>query len=127
MVRVKRGVIARTRRKKLFVMRKGRRGANSILFRIAQQQRMKSINYSYRRRRERKRQYRLLWVRRLNVRVQIYGFKYSSVIDILRKKKYLLNRKILSQLSIYDLLTFHTLIYKDFKLLYLIYEICSIR
>jgi large subunit ribosomal protein L20 len=110
MTRVKRGAVARQRRKKILSLTKGAIGSNSYLFRIAQQHSIKAICYAYRSRRERKRQYRSLWVTRLNAIVRSYGKEYSSFFRNIRKKKCLLNRKILSQLALYDPIVFQTLI-----------------
>ena len=110
MTRVKRGAVARQRRKKILSLTKGAIGSNSYLFRIAQQHAIKAICYSYRNRRERKRQYRSLWVTRLNTITRFYGQEYSYFFRYIRKKKCLLNRKVLAQLALYDPAIFQTLI-----------------
>jgi large subunit ribosomal protein L20 len=110
MTRVKRGAVARRRRKKKNLAAAGAIGSNSNLFRIAQQHVIKAMRYSYRGRKERKRLYRSLWLVRLNSRVRVYGWNYSSFCSYLRQKKCLLNRKILAQLSIYDPASFQTLL-----------------
>nr|BBI28673.1 ribosomal protein L20 [Dinophyceae sp. MRD-151] len=110
MTRVKRGAVARQRRKKVLSSTKGAIGSNSYLFRIAQQHAIKSISYAYHGRRERKRQYRALWVTRLNTIIQSCGQKYSYFFNYTRKKKHLLNRKTLAQLALYDPIIFWTLI-----------------
>ena len=110
MTRVKRGAVARQRRKKILSLTKGAKGSNSYLFRIAQQHAIKSICYAYRSRRERKRQYRSLWVIRLNTITRSYGQEYSFFFNYMSKKKCLLNRKILAQLALYDPIIFQTLI-----------------
>ena len=110
MTRVKRGAVARQRRKKILSSTKGTIGSNSYLFRIAQQHFIKSIRYAYFSRRERKREYRSLWTARLNTVVLTYGKKYSLFFYDLRKKKNLLNRKVLSQLSLFDPKRFKALI-----------------
>jgi large subunit ribosomal protein L20 len=89
---------------------KGSIGSNSNLFRIVQQHVIKSIRYSYRGRRERKRLFRSLWLVRLNARVNIHGWSYSAFFSYLRQKKCLLNRKTLAQIVIYDPVSFQTLI-----------------
>jgi large subunit ribosomal protein L20 len=102
MTRVKRGTIARQRRKKILLYANGALGSNSNLFRIAQQHTIKSLSYSYRGRRERKRQYRAIWSIRLNAIRRIYGWNYSSFFHHIRKKRCVLNRKVLAQLAVYD-------------------------
>jgi large subunit ribosomal protein L20 len=109
MTRVKRGAIARKRRKKILSVARGSIGSNSRLFRIAQQHVMKAARYSYCGRRNRKRSYRSLWTVRLNARVQIHGWNYSSFLSYLRQKKCLLNRKMLAQVCIYDPISFYEL------------------
>jgi large subunit ribosomal protein L20 len=110
MVRVKRGSVARRRRKKILSVASGAIGSNSRLFRIAQQHSMKAIRYSYRGRRERKRLYRSLWLVRLNARVQVYGWNYSSFFSYLRQNNCLLNRKVLAQMVLYDPISFQRLL-----------------
>ena len=110
MTRVKRGAVARQRRKKILSSTKGTIGSNSYLFRMAQQHFIKSIRYAYSSRRERKREYRSIWTARLNTVTRTHGQKYSSFFYYLRKKKYLLNRKVLSQLSLYDPKSFQALL-----------------
>jgi len=102
MTRVKRGAVARQRRKKILSLARGAIGSNSRLFRIANQHVIKALSYAYRGRRIRKRQYRSLWLVRLNARVRIHGWNYRSFFNHIRKKKCLLNRKILSQIAFQD-------------------------
>jgi large subunit ribosomal protein L20 len=110
MTRVKRGVVARRKRKKILSLAKGAIGANSRLIRIAQQHTIKALRFSYNGRRERKRKYNALWLVRLNARVRVYGSKYSSFLYYIRRIKCLLNRKTLAQLSIFDPASFRTLL-----------------
>jgi large subunit ribosomal protein L20 len=107
---VKRGSIARRRRKKVLSLTKGAIGSNSKLFRIAQQHSIKAIVYMYRGRRERKRYFRLLWIVRLNARVRVHNITYSFFIYTIKKKKCLLNRKILTQLFFFDPTSFRILL-----------------
>lgn len=102
MVRVKRGNIARNRRNKILKIAKGFRGSQSSLFRIANQQVMKSLTHAYVGRKEKKRVFRQLWITRLNSAVRQYNTVYSQFIYNLKKSKILLNRKMLSQLAILD-------------------------
>jgi large subunit ribosomal protein L20 len=75
---------------------------NSRLFKISQQHVIKSLRYAYRGRIVRKRKFRSIWLVRLNASSRIYGWNYSTLSCFLRKKKCILNRKVISQLSIYD-------------------------
>ena len=111
MVRVKRGNVARKRRKKLLKIARGFKGAHSSLFRTAKQQVIKALKYSYIGRKKKKRDYRRLWIVRINAGVRPYGMKYSDFICLLKKHKIGLNRKILSQLVILDDLAFKKLIH----------------
>ena len=110
MVRVKRGSVARKRRKKLLKLAKGFRGAHSSLFRIAKQQVLKSLRYSYAGRKNKKRNYRRLWIARINASVRPYNMSYSKFIYLLKQSNVSLNRKILSQLVILDSFAFQKLI-----------------
>jgi large subunit ribosomal protein L20 len=110
MTRVKRGNIARKRRKKVLKITQGFRGASSILFRTANQQKMKALKYSYRDRNQRKREFRRVWIARMNAAVRAYGLSYSEFLHGLKKSNMFLNRKILSQLAIRDHQAFQQLI-----------------
>nr|AYR05859.1 ribosomal protein L20 [Lithothamnion sp.] len=110
MVRVKRGNVARKRRKKVLKLAKGFRGAHSSLFRIAKQQVLKALRYSYIGRKNKKRNYRRLWITRINAGVRPYNLNYSKFIYLLKQSKVSLNRKILSQLVILDSFAFEKLI-----------------
>lgn len=110
MVRVKRGNVARKRRKKVLKLAKGFRGAHSSLFRTAKQQVLKSLKYSYVGRKKKKRDYRRLWITRINAGVRPYNLKYSEFINLLKRSQIGLNRKILSQLVIVDTVAFKKLI-----------------
>jgi large subunit ribosomal protein L20 len=110
MTRVKRGSVSRQRRKKIICLTKGAIGSNSRLFRIAQQSMIKSLRYAYCGRRDRKRRYRSLWIVRLNARVRVHGLNYSSFIHQLYQEKCQLNRKILSQIAIFDPVAFQNLV-----------------
>nr|YP_009396009.1 ribosomal protein L20 [Dasya naccarioides]ARW65195.1 ribosomal protein L20 [Dasya naccarioides] len=102
MTRVKRGNVARKRRKKILKLAKGFRGSHSRLFRTAKQQVLKALKYSYIGRKNKKRYYRSLWIMRINASVRNYNINYSQFIYLLKKNNIALNRKILSQLSIVD-------------------------
>jgi large subunit ribosomal protein L20 len=83
-------------------MASGFRGAHSRLFRVANQQVMKSLRYSYVGRKRRKRDFRKLWITRINAAAKLNGLNYSTLISKLKKSNIGLNRKILSQLAIID-------------------------
>lgn len=102
MTRVKRGNVARKRHKKILKLAKGYRGAHSKLFRTANQQVMKALRYAYRDRRRRKRDFRRLWIMRINAAARQNGISYSQLIGKLKKSDILLNRKMLAQLAVLD-------------------------
>ncbi|MBL1209603.1 50S ribosomal protein L20 [Geminocystis sp. GBBB08] len=102
MTRVKRGNVARKRRKKVLKLAKGFRGSHSKLFRTANQQVMKALRNAYRDRRKKKRDFRRLWITRINAAARIQGISYSQLINKLDKANITLNRKILAQLAIQD-------------------------
>lgn len=106
MTRVKRGNVSRKRHKKVLKLTKGFRGAASLLFRTANQQNMKALRYSYANRRKKKRNFRRLWIARLNAAIRAYGVNYSEFLFALKTSKILLNRKVLAQLAICDPDTF---------------------
>ena len=110
MTRVKRGNVARKRRKKVLKITEGFRGSSSLLFRPANQQRIKALKYSYRDRNQRKREFRRLWTVRMNAAVRLYGWNYSEFLHGLKKANMFLNRKILSQLAIRDQEAFRQLV-----------------
>ena len=113
MVRVKRGNVARKRREKILSLASGYRGAHSVLFRIANQQVMKALRYSYVGRKQKKRVFRKIWIRRINAASRLNGLSYSQLIYKLKKSKIDLNRKILSQIAILDSSTFKFLVNLD--------------
>ncbi len=102
MTRIKRGNVARKRRKKILKLAKGFRGSHSKLFRTAKQQVLKSLKYSYIGRKHKKRQYRCLWIIRINASTRFYNTSYSQFIHLLKKNNIGLNRKVLSQLALID-------------------------
>ena len=110
MTRVKRGNVARKRRKKVLNLAEGFRGSSSKLFRTAQQQTMKALRYSYRDRHKRKGEFCGLWISRINAAARAHGFNYSSLRYELKKSGILLNRKILSQVAIRDTKSFTQLV-----------------
>jgi large subunit ribosomal protein L20 len=110
MVRVKRGNVARKRRKKILQLAKGYRGSHSRLFRVANQQVMKALRYSYIGRKQKKRTFRKLWITRINSAARLHGSTYSKIIHDFKKSSIDLNRKMLAQIAILDNQTFKELI-----------------
>ena len=106
MVRVKRGNVARNRRNKVLKIAKGFRGTHSKLFRMANQQVMKALRYAYVGRKRRKREFRSLWIVRINAAVREKGLTYSSFVKRLKSSKIAINRKMLAQMAILDNLCF---------------------
>jgi len=113
MVRVKRGNIARKRRKKILSLASGYKGAHSILFRIANQQVMKALRYSYIGRKQKKRVFRKLWIGRINAASRLNGLPYSQLIHKFKRSNIDLNRKMLAQIAVLDISTFSYLINID--------------
>ena len=110
MVRVKRGNVARKRRKKILSLASGYRGAHSLLFRVANQQVMKALTYSYVGRKQKKRVFRRIWINRINATSRLHGISYSRAINKIKIAEINLNRKMLSQIAILDPPTFKSLI-----------------
>ena len=102
MTRVKRGNVARKRRKKILKLAKGFRGSHSTLFRTANQQVMKALRSAYRDRKKRKRDFRRLWITRINAAARQHGMSYSKLIGNMKKANIQLNRKMLAQIAITD-------------------------
>jgi large subunit ribosomal protein L20 len=102
MARVKRGNVARKRRNKILKLAKGFRGSHSKLFRTANQQVMKALRYAYRDRRNRKRDFRRLWITRINAAARLHGVSYSQLIGQLKRADIELNRKMLAQMDLLD-------------------------
>ncbi|MEM6446659.1 MAG: 50S ribosomal protein L20 [Cyanobacteria bacterium P01_D01_bin.123] len=102
MARVKRGNVARKRRKKILKLAKGFVGSHSKLFRTANQQVMKALRYAYRDRRNRKRDFRRLWIARINAAARQNGVNYSTLVNSLKKSDIALNRKMLAQMAMAD-------------------------
>ncbi|ASC69166.1 50S ribosomal protein L20 [Halomicronema hongdechloris C2206] len=102
MARVKRGNVARKRRKKILKLAKGFRGSHSKLFRTANQQVMKALRNAYRDRRRRKRDFRRLWITRINAATRQHGMSYSRFIGQLKQADIHLNRKMLAQMAVLD-------------------------
>nr|YP_009297185.1 ribosomal protein L20 [Porphyridium sordidum]AOM66528.1 ribosomal protein L20 [Porphyridium sordidum] len=106
MTRVKRGNVARKKRNKVLKLAKGFNGTHSKLFRVANQQVMKALRYAYVGRKRKKRDFRQLWITRINAASRIHDINYSTIISLLKKNNIALNRKMLAQLAIIDNTTF---------------------
>jgi large subunit ribosomal protein L20 len=100
MPRVKRGVTARARHKKIIGMAKGHKGQRHRVFRRANESVLHSLDYAYRHRRERKGDFRRLWIARINAAARINGISYSRLIDGLNKSGIQLDRKSLADLAV---------------------------
>lgn len=102
MTRIKRGFVARKRRKKILNLNSGFKGSHSRLFRTANQQSLKALKYSYFDRRKKKRTYKSLWIKRINAAAKASQSSYNKIINKLKKKKILINKKLLSEIIIGD-------------------------
>ncbi len=110
MARVKGGVTTRRRRKKWLKLAKGYYGHKHIAYKTAKEQVMNSLAYAYRDRRNRKRNFRRLWIARINAATRAQGMSYSLFINGLKKLNIDLNRKMLSELAIHNPNEFNALI-----------------
>lgn len=102
MARVKGGMVTRRKHKKILKMARGYRGSKHRLFRTAKQQVMKSLMYAYRDRRVRKRDFRRLWIQRINAAARINGLSYSKFMYGLKLAGVEVNRKMLADLAVVD-------------------------
>ena len=102
MPRVKRGVTARARHKKVLSLAKGFRGRRKNVYRVAKQAVMKACQYAYRDRRQRKRQFRQLWIVRINAAARENGLSYSKFMNGLKKASINIDRKVLADLAVFD-------------------------
>lgn len=109
MSRVKRGVVARERHKKVLKKAKGYYGARSRVYRVAKQAVIKAGQYAYRDRRQKKRQFRALWIVRINAAARECGLSYSRLINGLNKAEIEVDRKILAELAVDDKASFAAL------------------
>ncbi|HHY36614.1 MAG TPA: 50S ribosomal protein L20 [Firmicutes bacterium] len=110
MARVKRGVTARRRHKKILKLAKGYRGARSRTFRAANESVLKALYYARRDRRARKRDFRKLWIARINAAARMNGLSYSRFISGLKRAGVEINRKMLAQLAVEDSKAFGDLV-----------------
>lgn len=102
MARIKGAVKTRARRKKILKLAKGYRGAKSKLFKTANQAVMKSLSYAYRDRKTKKREFRKLWIARINAATRMNGMSYSVFMNGLKRNNININRKMLSEIAISD-------------------------
>lgn len=112
MPRVKRGVTARARHKKILKLAKGYYSARSRIYRVAKQAVIKAAQYSYRDRRQRKRQFRALWIVRVNAAAREFGLSYSRLINGLSLAQITIDRKILADMAVHDKAAFGQLVEK---------------
>jgi large subunit ribosomal protein L20 len=102
MARVKRGVTTKARHKKILGKAKGFYGARSKLFKTAKQAVIKAGQYAYRDRRQRKRQFRALWIARINAAARLHGLSYSRLINGLTLAQVEIDRKVLADIAVHD-------------------------
>jgi len=112
MPRVKRGVTARARHKKILALAKGYRGRRKNVFRVAKEAVMKAGQYAYRDRRTRKRVFRSLWIARINAAARSHGVTYSRFMDGLKKASIEVDRKVLADLAVNDPAAFGSIVDK---------------
>ena len=112
MARVKGAVVTRARHKKVLKLAKGYRGAKSKLYRTANQAVMKSLAYAYRDRKQKKRNFRQLWIARINAAARANGMSYSRFMNGLKNSGIEINRKMLSEIAIADPAAFSALVEK---------------
>ncbi len=108
-MRIKRAVNAVKKRRKIFKLAKGYRGAKSKLYRVSREAVMKSQMYAYVGRKDKKRDFRQLWIARINAAARMNGLSYSRFMNGLKKSEINLNRKVLADLAVNDAATFTAL------------------
>jgi large subunit ribosomal protein L20 len=109
MPRVKRGVTAHAKHKKVLAQAKGYYGARSKVFRVANQAVIKAGQYAYRDRRQRKRQFRALWITRINAAARQCGLSYNRFIEGLKRAAIEIDRKVLADMAVFDKTAFSEL------------------
>ena len=110
MARIKGAMMTRKRRNKTLKMAKGYYGSKSKHFKMAKQQVMKSGNYAFAGRKQKKRDFRRLWITRISAAVKMHGMNYSTFMNGLKKAGITLNRKMLSEMAIHDAAAFASLV-----------------
>jgi len=109
MARVKRGVTARARHKKILSRAKGYYNARRKVYRVAKQAVIKALQYSYIGRKQKKRQFRALWIVRINAGARQYGLSYSRLMNGLKKAGVTVDRKVLADIAVHDIKAFGAL------------------
>ena len=109
MARVKGGTVTRKRRKRMLKLAKGYYGSKHTLFKTAKEQVMNSYNYAYRDRRQKKRDFRKLWIARINAAARMNGLRYSKLMHGLKLAEIDINRKMLADLAVHDAAAFTAL------------------
>jgi len=109
MARVKRGVTARARHKKILKQAKGYYNARRKVFRVAKQAVTKALQYAYIGRKQKKRNFRSLWIVRINAAARMYGLSYSRLMNGLKKAGIELDRKALADIAVHDIIAFGVL------------------
>ena len=112
MARVKRGVTSRAKHKKVLKSVKGQWGRRKNTIRVARQAMEKAMQYAYRDRRNKKRDFRGLWIQRINAGVREHGLTYAKFIDGLKKANIEINRKVLSEIAFHEPTAFKTIVEK---------------
>lgn len=112
MPRVKGGYVTRRRRKRVLKLAKGYFGSKHTLYRTANEQVMRSMKYAYRDRKQKKRNFRKLWITRINAQARIEGISYSQLMNGLHKANIEVNRKMLADMAVNDQKTFKVLVEK---------------
>jgi large subunit ribosomal protein L20 len=110
MPRVKRGVTARARHKKVLALAKGFRGRRKNVYRIAKEAVMKAGQYAYRDRRAKKREFRTLWIARINAAARELGMTYSAFMNGLKKASIDVDRKVLADIAVHDAAAFSKIV-----------------
>ena len=109
MARVKRGVVARRRHKKIISRAKGYYNARRKVYRVAKQAVIKALQYAYIGRKQRKRQFRALWIVRINAAARQFGLSYSRLMNGLKKASITVDRKVLADIAVHDIAAFGAL------------------
>ena len=112
MARVKRGVTSRAKHKKVLKAVKGQWGRRKNTIRVAKQAMEKAMQYAYRDRRNKKRDFKSLWIQRINAGVREHGLTYAKFIDGLKKANIEINRKVLSEIALHEPAAFKTIVEK---------------
>ena len=110
MARVKRGVVAHRRHKKIMKQAKGYYGARSRVYRVAKQAVTKAGQYAYRDRRQKKRVFRSLWITRINAQARVNDITYSQLVAGLRKAQIEIDRKVLADMAVHDKPAFNAIV-----------------